>query len=83
MTVDPVCGMEVETSKSLWKLEIEGATHHFCGSVCMQTFSKHIRKDRDIDIETRLAAGEDQESYTRKVGGHLLVERSHIAKQRR
>ncbi len=73
MAVDPVCGMEVETSKSLWKLEFEGENHHFCGSVCMQTFSKHIRKGRDIDIETRLAAGEDQEPHTRKVGGHLLV----------
>jgi Cu+-exporting ATPase len=36
--IDPVCGMEVDTSTSLLSFEYEGRTYWFCGRGCLLDF---------------------------------------------
>jgi Cu+-exporting ATPase len=36
--IDPVCGMEVDTTTSLLSLEHDGATFWFCGKGCLLDF---------------------------------------------
>jgi len=36
--IDPVCGMEVDTSTSLLSLEHDGTTYWFCSKGCMLEF---------------------------------------------
>jgi YHS domain-containing protein len=36
--IDPVCGMEVDTTTSLLSLEYDGKTYWFCGKGCMLDF---------------------------------------------
>jgi Cu+-exporting ATPase len=36
--IDPVCGMEVDTTTSLLSLEHDGKTYWFCGKGCMLDF---------------------------------------------
>ena len=49
IAIDPVCGMEVDTTTSLLSLEYDGTTFWFCGKGCLLEF-------RD-DPATYLAAG--------------------------
>jgi Cu+-exporting ATPase len=36
--IDPVCGMEVDTTTSLLSLEHDGTTYWFCGKGCLLDF---------------------------------------------
>jgi Cu+-exporting ATPase len=38
ISIDPVCGMEVDTSTSLLSFEYEGVTYWFCGKGCLLDF---------------------------------------------
>jgi len=42
MVIDPVCGMEVDTEKSKFKLEKEGKTYYFCSKNC---YSQLLEKE--------------------------------------
>lgn len=35
---DPVCGMTVEESEALFRLEHEGRTYYFCSQDCKEEF---------------------------------------------
>jgi YHS domain-containing protein len=36
--IDPVCGMQVDTSSSTLSVEHDGATYWFCGKGCLLDF---------------------------------------------
>jgi Cu+-exporting ATPase len=40
MEIDPVCGMEVDTSTAEWTYEYEGTTYYFCAEGCMKDFAE-------------------------------------------
>jgi YHS domain-containing protein len=40
MTIDPVCGMEVEESKAEARSEYQGKTFYFCSESCKAEFDK-------------------------------------------
>ena len=44
---DPVCGMEVETDRATHKLQLGGATNHFCSSRCLEKFKAWVRGSKD------------------------------------
>jgi len=41
MAKDPVCGMEVDESKTELNSEHKGKTYYFCNSVCKESFEKN------------------------------------------
>lgn len=47
--IDPVCGMEVETTTSLLSLDYEGKTYWFCGKGCLLDFQDDPPKYLDPD----------------------------------
>src|SRR4051812_42478466 len=47
--IDPVCGMEVETTTSQLKLEHDGKTYWFCGRGCLLEFRDDPDKYLDPD----------------------------------
>ena len=49
--LDPVCGMEVDTDKTSFKVSHEGHTYHFCTRLCMVLF-------RDAPNEYLMKLGE-------------------------
>ena len=42
--IDPVCGMEVETTTAQWKMDYQGKTYYFCGPGCKRSFEKDPEK---------------------------------------
>lgn len=42
--IDPVCGMEVETTTAEWKTEYQGQTYYFCAPGCKRSFEKEPEK---------------------------------------
>jgi Cu+-exporting ATPase len=38
IAIDPVCGMEVDTTTSLLSFEYDGTTYWFCGKGCLLEF---------------------------------------------
>ncbi|NIS80327.1 MAG: YHS domain-containing protein [Anaerolineales bacterium] len=57
--IDPVCGMEVESSTALWKTELRNTTQYFCSPVCKRTFDENIDKVLDIEFHQRSHPGEE------------------------
>jgi YHS domain-containing protein len=47
--IDPVCGMEVDTTTSQLSYEYEGKTYWFCGKGCMLEFKDDPEKYLDPD----------------------------------
>ena len=47
--IDPVCGMEVDTSMSLLSLEHDDTTYWFCGKGCLLEFKEDPAKYLDPD----------------------------------
>lgn len=41
MVIDPVCGMEIDAEKSIYKVVYKGKVYHFCSSVCKEEFEKN------------------------------------------
>lgn len=44
MTIDPVCGMEVDESSAQWTSEYEGKIYYFCAPGCKNSFDKDPEK---------------------------------------
>lgn len=44
MVKDPVCGMQVDESKTAHKSEHKGKTYHFCSANCKEQFDKEPEK---------------------------------------
>lgn len=42
--IDPVCGMEVDTTTTEWKTEYQGQTYYFCAPGCKRSFEKEPEK---------------------------------------
>ena len=42
--IDPVCGMEVETTTAKWKADYQGQRYYFCGPGCKRSFEKEPEK---------------------------------------
>lgn len=40
IAIDPVCGMEVDTTTSTLSLEYDGDTYWFCGKGCLLDFQE-------------------------------------------
>ncbi len=40
MATDPVCGMEVDEKKAIYKKEVDGKMYYFCSETCLRTFEK-------------------------------------------
>ena len=38
MTMDPVCGMQIDTENAQWTADHNGATYYFCAKGCMLDF---------------------------------------------
>ena len=58
IAIDPVCGMEVDTTTSLLSFEYEGTTYWFCGKGCLLDFQDDpeafLDPDRDaVDADRR------------------------------
>lgn len=51
MTHDPVCGMQVDESKTAFKSEYKGKAYFFCSEHCKITFDnepeKYVKKDEE------------------------------------
>jgi Cu+-exporting ATPase len=49
IAIDPVCGMEVDTSTSLLSYEHDGTTYWFCSKGCLLEFKDDPAKYLDAD----------------------------------
>lgn len=49
--IDPVCGMEVDTTTSLLSYEHDGKTYWFCGKGCLLEFKDDPDKYLDPEYE--------------------------------
>jgi YHS domain-containing protein len=47
MTIDPVCGMQVDEKTAAWKAEYKGQTYYFCAPGCKSSFEKDPEKYLD------------------------------------
>ena len=47
--IDPVCGMEVDTTTSLLSYEDDGKTYWFCGKGCLLEFKDDPEKYLEAD----------------------------------
>jgi YHS domain-containing protein len=59
--------MEVDVSTALWKMEVGGQFHYFCGPVCKQTFEENL--ERIIALET-------MKTFKTGRGSHVDIERA-------
>ena len=41
MPIDPVCGMEVDPSKTQFKTVYKGVVYYFCSAACKKEFEKN------------------------------------------
>jgi YHS domain-containing protein len=41
MEIDPVCGMEVDSSDAQWTAQFEDATYYFCSPGCKAEFENN------------------------------------------
>ncbi len=62
MSIDPVCGMEVDEKTAQWTAEYKGKKYYFCAPGCKRSFEK--------DPEKYLSKSQDQ-------GGHEGHGHSH------
>jgi len=44
LTIDPVCGMEIEPEKAYGKVEHEGYVIYFCSRNCQEEFKKNYKE---------------------------------------
>ena len=44
MVKDLVCGADVDETKSILKVEKDGATHYFCSTSCQKRFKSDSQK---------------------------------------
>ena len=52
--IDPVCGMEVDTTTSLLSFEYDGKTYWFCGKGCLLEFKDDPEKYLDPDYQASM-----------------------------
>ena len=53
--IDPVCGMEVDTTMSLLSYEYDGRTYWFCGKGCLLEFKDDPEKNLDPEHEPSMS----------------------------
>jgi YHS domain-containing protein len=53
--IDPVCGMEVDTTMSLLSHEHDGRTYWFCGKGCLLEFKDDPEKYLDPEHEPSMS----------------------------
>jgi Cu+-exporting ATPase len=53
-SIDPVCGMEVEISTSLWILTAGGGNFYFCSPTCLRTFEENAEAVLDLKARRHL-----------------------------
>jgi YHS domain-containing protein len=41
---DPVCGMDVDEKKAMFKLEYKGVIYYFCCRACKEDFDKNPKR---------------------------------------
>jgi YHS domain-containing protein len=51
---DPVCGMDVDLSRAIWKKDVGTRTFYFCSRVCRHTFLENL--DEIIFLESMKVA---------------------------
>jgi Cu+-exporting ATPase len=49
IAIDPVCGMEVDTTTSTLSVDYDGTTYWFCGKGCMLDFKEDPEMYLDED----------------------------------
>ena len=52
--IDPVCGMEVDTTTSLLSFEYDGKTYWFCGKGCLLEFKDDPEKYLEPDYQASM-----------------------------
>jgi YHS domain-containing protein len=52
--IDPVCGMEVDTTTSLLSFEYDGTTYWFCGRGCLLEFRDDPQKYLDPEYQASM-----------------------------
>jgi P-type Cu+ transporter len=56
IAIDPVCGMEVDTTTSTLSLEYDGTTYWFCGKGCLLDFQedpeRYLAADHSPSMES-------------------------------
>jgi Cu+-exporting ATPase len=61
IAIDPVCGMEVDTSTSLLSFDYDGETYWFCGKGCLLDFkddpTAYLAPDRTPSMPEGGSAG--------------------------
>lgn len=57
MVTDPVCGMDVDPSRTNFKTEYEGKTYYFCSESCQSAFNKNPTRFSDAGNSGRSHAG--------------------------
>jgi YHS domain-containing protein len=50
IAIDPVCGMEVDTTTSTLSLEYDGDTYWFCGKGCLLDFQEEPERFLASDL---------------------------------
>ena len=85
IAIDPVCGMEVDTTTSLLSFEHDGKTYWFCGKGCLLEFKDDPEKYLDrglraIDVTGR--RDKSQLSGHRDTAGRRSIDRALLGRGR-
>jgi len=82
MVKDPICGMEIEKSKSYSKLDLNGKEYLFCSKSCEEQF-KQINglKVAEVDIERKMIAYNTLKQLTVTVAHYIRNVNTAISAQ--
>ena len=47
-SIDPVCGLEIDPEKSIFKTSVRGHTYHFCTKKCQNNFNNNPMEYIDV-----------------------------------
>ena len=59
--IDPVCGMEVDTTTAEWKTNYKGQTYYFCAPGCKHSFEKE--SDKFLKEGPSVSMGHDEDQH--------------------
>jgi P-type Cu+ transporter len=57
IAIDPVCGMEVDTTTSTLSFDYDGTTYWFCGKGCLLDFKEDPKRFMDSDYTPSMSDG--------------------------
>ncbi len=69
-TIDPVCGMEIETLEAVAHSQYQGETYYFCAEVCKERFDQNpegFLKSQDREEESSRKPKPESRGETRKL----------------